>query len=149
MRDKVIREAEYVTLAGGPRTGQVSVPSSKSQLHRLLICAALGERPVEICYKGLSEDIRATANCLNALGAKISAKEVLLGLGIGCVNLGSSSFTVSALQHLPNSIVYPTITVSIILLTTLVGVLFFGDRLEKKQKIAMGIAIAAVIILNL
>ena len=86
---------------------------------------------------------------LRRKGPKISAKEVLLGLGIGCVNLGSSSFTVSALQHLPNSIVYPTITVSIILLTTLVGVLFFGDRLEKKQKIAMGIAIAAVIILNL
>ncbi|MBR5640821.1 MAG: 3-phosphoshikimate 1-carboxyvinyltransferase [Firmicutes bacterium] len=75
MRDKVIREAEYVTLPGGPRAGQVSVPSSKSQLHRLLICATLGERPVEICYKGLSEDIRATANCLNALGAKVETEE--------------------------------------------------------------------------
>ena len=86
---------------------------------------------------------------LRRKGPKISAKEVLLGLCIGSVNLGSSSFTVSALQRLPNSIVYPTVTVSIILLTTLVGVLFFGDRLEKKHKIAMGIAIAAVIILNL
>lgn len=82
-------------------------------------------------------------------GPKISAKEVLLGLAIGCVNLGSSSFTVSALQHLPNSIVYPTITVSIILLTTAAGVLFFGDKLEKKHKTAMAAAIAAVIILNL
>ena len=82
-------------------------------------------------------------------GPKIRAKEVLLGLGIGCVNLGSSSFTVSALQHLPNSIVYPTITVSIILLTTVIGVLFFGDKLEKKHKVAMAAAIAAVIILNL
>ena len=45
---------------------------------------------------------------LRRKGPKISAKEVLLGLGIGCVNLGSSSFTVSALQHLPNSIVYPS-----------------------------------------
>ena len=82
-------------------------------------------------------------------GAKFRAGEMLLGAGIGCVNLGSASFTVSSLQHLPNSIVYPTITVSIILLTTLVGVLFFGDKLEKKHKAAMAVAIAAVIILNL
>jgi drug/metabolite transporter (DMT)-like permease len=82
-------------------------------------------------------------------GPKITAKEVLLGLAIGCVNLGSSSFTVSSLQHLPTSIVYPTLTVSIIVLTAVVGVLFFGDKLEKKHKIAMGTAIAAVIILNL
>ena len=82
-------------------------------------------------------------------GPKISGREVLLGLAIGCVNLGSASFTVSALQRLPNSIVYPTITVSIILLTTVIGVLFFGDKLEKKHKIAMAAAIAAVIILNL
>ena len=82
-------------------------------------------------------------------GPKIRAGEVLLGAGIGCVNLGSASFTVSSLQHLPTSIVYPTITVSIILLTTLVGMLFFGDKLEKKHKVAMAAAIAAVIILNL
>ena len=55
------------------------MPSSKSQLHRLLICAALGERPSEIAFKGLSEDIRATARCLNALGAKIEAEEAETG----------------------------------------------------------------------
>ena len=82
-------------------------------------------------------------------GPKISGKEVLLGLAIGCVNLGSASFTVSALQRLPNSIVYPTITVSIIVLTAIVGALCFGDKLEKKHKVAMAAAIAAVIILNL
>ena len=55
------------------------MPSSKSQLHRLLICAALGERPSEIAFKGLSEDIRATARCLNALGARIEAEEAETG----------------------------------------------------------------------
>ena len=55
------------------------MPSSKSQLHRLLICAALGEKPSEIAFKGLSEDIRATARCLNALGAKIEAEEAETG----------------------------------------------------------------------
>ena len=86
---------------------------------------------------------------LRRKGPKISGKEVLMGLAIGCVNLGSASFTVSALQHLPTSLVYPTLTVSIILLTTAAGVLFFGDKLEKKHKAALALALGAVIILNL
>ena len=85
---------------------------------------------------------------LRRKGPKIGKGEAALGIAIGCVNLGSSSFTMSALQVLPNSIVYPTLTASIILLTTLAGTLFFGDHLEKQQKIAMAFAVAAVIILN-
>ena len=56
----------------GFRTGTVSIPASKSQAHRLLICAALGQSPVEICCAGISKDISATINCLNALGADIA-----------------------------------------------------------------------------
>jgi 3-phosphoshikimate 1-carboxyvinyltransferase len=79
MVDRIVREPEYEEIAPGAKTGEVFVPSSKSQLHRLLICAALGERPSEIAFKGLSEDIRATARCLNALGAKIEAEEAETG----------------------------------------------------------------------
>ena len=75
MVDRVIRQPDLKTVAPGPRTGQVLIPSSKSQLHRLLILAALGEEPVEIACRGIPEDVRATAGCLNALGAKISVLE--------------------------------------------------------------------------
>ena len=75
MVDRVIRQPDRMTVAPGPRTGQVLIPSSKSQLHRLLILAALGEGPVEIICRSIPEDIRATVNCLNALGAHITAKE--------------------------------------------------------------------------
>lgn len=63
------------TILPGARKGSVTVPSSKSQLHRLLICAALGESTVQIAYRGLSEDIEATVRCLNALGTKIETAE--------------------------------------------------------------------------
>lgn len=59
-------------ISPGARTGCVSVPASKSQAHRLLICAALGSSPVCIQCDGLSRDIQATINCLRALGASIS-----------------------------------------------------------------------------
>ncbi len=58
-------------LMPGERSGCVRVPASKSQAHRLLICAALGEAPCEIVCDGVSADILATADCLRALGAQI------------------------------------------------------------------------------
>ena len=59
------------TITPGARTGRVRIPASKSQAHRLLICAALGEEKIEVVCDGISADIAATAKCLNALGAKI------------------------------------------------------------------------------
>ena len=63
------------TIAPGERYGKVRIPSSKSIVHRQLICAALGAHEVTIRYDGLSRDIRATADCLEALGAKIRRTE--------------------------------------------------------------------------
>ena len=57
--------------APGPRTGCVRIPASKSQAHRLLICAALGGAPVTLWLDGRSRDIDATTACLRALGAEI------------------------------------------------------------------------------
>lgn len=45
----------------------IEVPSSKSEVHRLLIAAALCDGDVDVEYKGESEDIRATKRCLKAL----------------------------------------------------------------------------------
>ena len=60
-----------VTVQPGARWGRVRVPASKSQAHRLLLCAALGEGETELLCGGLSADIRATVECLRALGAGI------------------------------------------------------------------------------
>lgn len=61
-----------VTLAPGPRCGSVRIPTSKSQAHRVLICAALGREPAEVRFDGISNDISATIACLRALGAQIT-----------------------------------------------------------------------------
>ena len=59
------------TVAPGARCGCVRIPASKSQAHRLLICAALGSSGTEIACDGISKDIAATIDCLRALGARI------------------------------------------------------------------------------
>ena len=51
--------------------GSVQAPVSKSVAHRLLICAALGDRPTTIYCNGTNADIQATIQCLSALGATI------------------------------------------------------------------------------
>ena len=63
------------TITPGARTGRVRIPASKSQAHRLLICAALGEEKTEVVCDGVSADIAATAKCLSALGAKMEESE--------------------------------------------------------------------------
>ena len=62
-------------ISPGARTGAVRIPASKSQAHRLLICAALGKAPVTVRCDGLNADILATAASLRALGANIAEQD--------------------------------------------------------------------------
>ena len=62
-------------IQAGTRTGSVKIPSSKSVVHRLLICAALGKSPVKIRFTGFSDDILATAACLDQLGMRTVADD--------------------------------------------------------------------------
>lgn len=63
-----------ITVFPSPLTGTLPAISSKSDVHRLLICAALADAPTEISLRGISEDIQATISCLTALGAKIHSE---------------------------------------------------------------------------
>ena len=82
------------TVHPGSRTGTVSIPASKSQAHRLLICAALGQAPAEIRCRGISKDIAATIGCLNALGAEIAVSG-------DCITVKPITAVPEGLCHLP------------------------------------------------
>ncbi len=51
--------------------GNLTAIPSKSQAHRLLICAAFSDGPTTLICPDTNRDIEATAGCLNALGAHI------------------------------------------------------------------------------
>lgn len=55
--------------------GRIAAIPSKSQAHRLLICAALANRTTRLACGGLSEDIEATVRCLNAMSAAIDCRD--------------------------------------------------------------------------
>ena len=55
-----------------PLSGAVTPPPSKSQAHRLILCAALAEGTSDLHNIGSSEDIEATLRCAEALGARFA-----------------------------------------------------------------------------
>lgn len=60
-----------ITIQPGILRGSVTVIPSKSQAHRLLICAAFADSRTLLICPETNRDIEATADCLNALGAAI------------------------------------------------------------------------------
>ena len=61
-----------ITITPKKLSGQIAAISSKSQAHRLLICAAFADRPTELICPSTNQDIEATASCLRSLGATIT-----------------------------------------------------------------------------
>ena len=78
---------KIVTLPPVVLDGSLDAISSKSDLHRLILCAALSPKPTRIRYHAaLSEDIRATIEVLCALGAEIF-EEPVDSSGVGMITV--------------------------------------------------------------
>ena len=71
--------------------GEIKIIPSKSQAHRVLICAAFADGPTQIQCGETSRDMEATADCLRALGADIRHTE--------------SGYTVFPAQRIPEKAV--------------------------------------------
>jgi len=64
-----------ITIKPRSLRGEITVIPSKSQAHRLLICAALAAEPTVLYCPETNRDIEATVDCLKALGANIQRTE--------------------------------------------------------------------------
>ena len=82
-------------------------------------------------------------------GQRVGKWEAVYGLLIGIPNFFSSKFLLRALESVPAVVAYPVYSVAAILIVTLTGVALFRERLEKRQWLALGLILAALILLNL
>ena len=64
-----------ITIQPGKLSGTIAAIPSKSQAHRLLICAAFANSDTTLVCPETNRDIEATVDCLNALGAQIIRTE--------------------------------------------------------------------------
>lgn len=75
--------------------------------------------------------------------------EILFGILLGIPNYYSTGFVLRALTKLPAVIVYPSFSVGTILVVSVAGILFFKEKLSKRQWLALGIILIALALLNL
>lgn len=64
-----------VTITPGKLKGKIDAVSSKSYLHRMLLCAAMSDSDTIIYLNCRSKDVDATIRCVEAMGAKVDVEE--------------------------------------------------------------------------
>ena len=79
----------------------------------------------------------------------LSLMDALFGLAIGIPNYFSARFLLLSLSEIPAVVAYPSYNVGTIVLVTVLGVLFFKEKLERRKLVALGVILAALALLNL
>ena len=84
-------------------SGTLDIISSKSDIHRCIICASLSDKPTKISFCGLSKDIITTVECVKMLGASAEfydgelvvipcdKNKIMQGLTLDCCESGSTA----------------------------------------------------------
>lgn len=80
---------------------------------------------------------------------KLAVSDIAFGLLIGIPNYFSACFLLLSLSAVPAVIAYPTYSVGTIVLIALMGRVFFREQLSRRQRFAMGVILAALVLLNL
>ena len=78
-----------------------------------------------------------------------SWREALWGILIGVPNYFSARFLLLSLKDVPAMIAYPSFSVGAIVLVTLVGVLCFKEKLNRRKLIALSVILVSLALLNL
>ena len=128
----------------------------------LLVVAGLGDAMAKVfdtygdtAYSGqffiytFFFDLLACLFLLVKNGEKPSMKEIGYGLALGVPNFFSARLLLKSIEHLPAVLVYPTVSVAIILVVTMVGLAFFKEKLKPRQLAGIGAILVALVLLNL
>ena len=88
--------------------------------------------------------------CIFMLRAKerVRGKDLLVGVLIGIPNYFSARFLLLSLGQLQAVLVYPMYSVTTILVTTLAGIVLFGESVSRKKICALGMVALAMVLLN-
>ncbi len=71
------------------------------------------------------------------------------GVFLGVINYGSLEFILRAIEQLPGTFVFPVNNIAVVLLAALLGVTVWGEQLSRINRIGLGLAVVALLLLNL
>lgn len=82
-------------------------------------------------------------------GQRITATDLLCGLLIGIPNYFSARFLLLSFESVPAVVAYPVFSVGALIVISIVGVVFFHERLNRYQKGALLLILASLAMLNM
>jgi len=126
-------------LAGG-------LSDSMSKVYEELGSASLSDH--YLLYTFLVALILCVALCI-VRKQTLCWQDAIFGLLIGVPNYCSARFLLLSLNSVPAVVAYPSFSVGTIVLVTIAGMVFFGEKLSRRKWAAMAIILAALVLLNL
>ena len=78
-----------------------------------------------------------------------SGRAIGWGLLLGVVNYGSLEFILRAIAELPGPFVFPANNIAIMVLSAVIGVYVWSERLSFTNRVGMGLAVLALVLLRL
>lgn len=81
--------------------------------------------------------------------SKINKRDILTGLVVGIPNLFSSFFLILSLDTLKASVAFPIYSAGSIVLINMGGLLIFKEKISNKNKVAIGLIIIGLILINI
>ena len=79
---------------------------------------------------------------------KIEKKDILTGILVGIPNMFTSFFLISALKYIKTTIAFPIYSAGTIIVINLGSYLIFKEKMSKKDLTAIGIIVAAIILMS-
>ena len=80
---------------------------------------------------------------------KIHVSHFLTGIAVGIPNYFASFFLILSLSRLKTAVVFPVYSAATIVLISLAGWLFFKEKLKTRERIAVGLTVTALVLVNI
>jgi len=84
---------------------------------------------------------------LRSPGYNLNLRNFIAGFILGLINFGSTYFLFMSMAWFDNSVLFPIRNTGVVVLTALIALFFFGERLTQTNWIGIGIAILAIIMI--
>ncbi len=82
-------------------------------------------------------------------GLPVKRRDILTGVAVGLPNLFSSYFLIEALDRIPAAAVFPAYGAGTIVVITVVGAAFMGERLAWRDRAVVALAVVSIVLINL
>lgn len=78
-----------------------------------------------------------------------SGKSILSGFILGSLNFGSTYFFIKSMSVFEPSFLFPVFNIGVVVLTSIIGLTIFKEKLSKINWLGIGIAMIAILLISI